>query len=110
MDYSEMIGLMVQYNLTLRHIPEKEVSYHIARDKELDPTNLKPNQELVVWNTWKDGISRTMVKTSRPRIIHEWYCLIDRSFGNTQIWNSSFGGDTPEEAIMRAVEHIKNSK
>lgn len=110
MDYNEMIGMMVQYNLTLRHIPEKEVSYHVARGKELDPANLKPNQEHVVWDTWKDGISRTMVKTSRSRTVHEWYCLRDQSFGNTQRWECSFGGDTPEEAIMRAVEHIKNKK
>lgn len=108
MNYEEMIGLMAKYNLTLRHIPDKEVSYYIARGKELDPNNLNENQEHVVWDNWKDGIPRTMVRESRPRKSREWYCLIDNSFGNTQVWGNAFPGDTPEEAIMKAVEHIKS--
>lgn len=106
----DLIEKIEKYNLTLRHVPDFEVSFHIAREKELDPNNLKENQEHVIWDNWKDGIARTMVKTSRPRKFSPWLCMQDKSFGNLQNWSGAFFGDTAEEAVNKAIESIENKK
>lgn len=100
MNQETLFNVMAEYNLTLRHVPESEVTLFLDRGQEL-----KANEERIVAGKWNDGSDRKMIRQTRRRTVPEWLCIIDKSFGNTQKYDHAFRGDTPEEAIMKAVRY-----
>ena len=98
----DIIELMAQYNLTLRHLPETETSFFSYRGEAL-----KENQEIVMWKT-SDGKDWPMIKQTRKRKrSKEWLVIRDCTWMNTQQWAGAFEGNTPEEAVMKAIEGIE---
>ena len=100
----DIVKLMAEYNLTLRHMPKTLVGYRDYRGNEL-----KENEELVI-RKWRDGSERKMVKITHHRETSEWLCMQVNNWHEMQSWVGCFYGATAEEAVNNCVSYINNEK
>ena len=99
----DIIKTLEKYNLTLRHYPDKVVSY--IEDREQD---LKENEERVICGKWKDGSDRKMIKQTYYRNFPAWTCYVTKNWYFIESWTKHFNADSPEEAVKLAVEFIES--
>ena len=125
----KLIELMEEYNLTLRRLPTKTTHTYDARHYRGLPNEeiyesvvakishedfLKMRKQgCYLGQRWKNGFRiATWVRQTEERE-GGWLVKIDRSYGSLQQWNRNRGdffGKTPEEAIKKAIEHIKKER
>lgn len=109
----EFFDLMEQYNLTLRRIPSEVITYSWVDTKTHTLVNTETIKE--EWDT-----ERRSLKSFTPKPNHcwlkrteikkgGWMAKIDRTCNTIQRWSKEkdFWGDTPQEAIKKAVCFIE---
>ena len=123
-----IIELMDKYSITLRKLPhflvisrnlpehptkEEVNNMYILKGREMNEdeyNNLVKRGCLREYNSFlKDGfLMKKVVRIRNPKE-GGWLAKMDKSHNATQSWNkkTDFFGDTPEEAVMKAVESIK---
>lgn len=124
----DIIELMDKYSITLRKLPhflvisrnlpehptkEEVDNMYILKGREMNEdeyNNLVKRGCLREYNSFlKDGfLMKKVVRIRNPKE-GGWLAKVDKSHNATQSWNkkTDFFGDTPEEAVMKAAESIK---
>lgn len=123
-----LIKLMEEYGLTLRRLSSRETkTYDVRHYRGL------PNEEIIevvaakitqedfikmrqkghyVNQRWANGfrIAKWVRRTEEREA--GWLVKIDNGHGSVQYWSEKhdFFGKTPEEAITKAIKHIKKIK
>ena len=120
----DLFELMERYNLTLRRLSNTEIiSYSFMHYRGLpneevfeadgpsmteEKFKLKQSQNCFVDDRWDNGkVIRKLVRRTTQRE-GGWLVKIDGSHGSMQKWSKKYDyfGDTPEEAILKAVKSI----
>ena len=124
----KLIKLMEEYNLTLRRLPNEVTEIYDAKHYRGLPNEeiyekvmakishedfLKMREKgYYLGQRWKNGfrIGRWVRRTEKRN--GGWLVKIDRGTGSVQHWNKErdFFGKTPEEAINKAIAHIKETR
>lgn len=120
----DLFELMERYNLTLRRLPNTETEcysfmhYRGLPNEEVfeadgpsmteEKFKLEQSQNCFVYDRWENG--KVIRKLVRKTIQREggWLVKIGGGYGSTQLWSKKYDyfGNTPEEAILKAVKSI----
>ena len=129
---NEIIELMERYDLTLRRLSSKEVSYTECREGDENNPNVEEVvrtrniskekfefEELKGWRKYQRFVPYTddpsrgnaVGKMIRVERLYSpgWIVMIDHSHGNVQRWDyrKTFKCNTADEAVMKAVAYIE---
>ena len=129
MNNNNIIELMEKYNLDLRRIGEKHVTYHAIGG---DSYQLKVNERIVETavakmskedydkrekegyctdSRWQNGYKiRKWVEETHYHRKPGWLATNMDTTEEHQSWAQAFYGETPEEAINKAIEYIERGR